>query len=99
MTSVVSFDRELQKNLGAVLRTMRRARKIKLVSVEAETGIPQSTYRSWEMGTRLPSLHNLSTLCRHFEIPIWKVMQMAEMRKQWEAVAKADRTHKIEEAA
>jgi transcriptional regulator with XRE-family HTH domain len=90
MVVIAHKDHELAVQLGKVLRRMRITRKISNEKIAAAAGVGYSTLTSWEGGRNCPSLHSLSAVCRALDIPVWRVLRMAEMRRRWERTATQD---------
>ena len=50
--------------LSNKLRTLRQARRMTMKKIAALIGIPVSTYRDWEYGTKVPAeqVHNIAKI-------------------------------------
>lgn len=51
-----------------VLRELRQAKKLTQKELSSETGIAYSTLRSYELGTRSPSIQNFTLLQKYFNV-------------------------------
>lgn len=71
-------EKTFAKALGVTLRTTRRLRGFKVISVHKELGFSENSITSWEHGKHLPTLAKLYALSRLYRVRLSTIMDNTE---------------------
>lgn len=69
---------EFTKALGTVLRTLRKVRGHKIISVYRATGFSETSITNWECGKQLPSLPKLLSLATYYNVQLSTIITNTE---------------------
>ena len=71
-------DKRFAKALGITLKTIRRLRGFKVITVHSELGFSETSVTSWELGRHMPTLDKLYALSKLYRVRISTIMENAE---------------------
>jgi len=71
-------DKRFAKALGVTLKTIRRLRGFKVITVHSELGFSETSVTSWEMGRYMPTLEKLYALSALYRVRMSTIMENAE---------------------
>lgn len=77
MVDKIELD-EFTKALGVVLRTLRKVRGRKVITVYGATGLSETSISNWERGIQMPSLPKLMKLAEFYNVQLSTIILNAE---------------------
>lgn len=83
MTRIVEDHARFKRALGDTLYEQRILRKWSQDATAFSVGISYAAYRAWENGRTFPSMPNLLTLCKVWNMRIGDLLGSAERRMAW----------------
>jgi len=77
MVDKIELD-EFAKSLGVVLRTLRKVRGRKAITVYGATGLSETSISNWERGIQMPSLPKLMKLAEFYNVQLSTIITNTE---------------------